>query len=84
MATMTYKELEIMAESAEESLQDVFRGFDKMAEHHTRRVLDAFREFRVSDSCFAGTTGYGYDDMGRDTLEKIYARVFGAGVFLFL
>ncbi|MBE6968970.1 MAG: hypothetical protein E7442_02450 [Ruminococcaceae bacterium] len=78
MATMTYKELEMMGEAAEEALQDVFRGFDKMAEYHTRRVLDAFREFRVSDACFAGTTGYGYDDMGRDTLEKIYARVFGA------
>ncbi|MBQ2895537.1 MAG: methionine gamma-lyase family protein, partial [Oscillospiraceae bacterium] len=78
MATMTYKELEQMAELAEDSLQEVFRGFDKMAEYHTRRVLDAFRELRVSDACFAGTTGYGYDDMGRDTLEKIYARVFGA------
>lgn len=78
MANMTFKELEVMAEEAEASLLDVFRGFDKMAEYHTRRVLDAFREFRVSDACFAGTTGYGYDDMGRDTLEKIYARVFGA------
>lgn len=78
MATMTFNELNKMADAAEDSLQDVFRGFDKLAEYHTRRVLDAFREHRVSDACFAGTTGYGYDDMGRDTLEKIYARVFGA------
>ena len=41
-------------------------------------VLDAFREHRVSEACFAGTTGYGYDDLGRETLEKIYADVFGA------
>ena len=39
--------------------------------------MDAFHEFRVSDSYFAGTTGYGYDDKGRDMLDAIYARVFG-------
>jgi len=43
----------------------------------TARVLSAFREHRVSDTMFAGTTGYGYDDQGRDVLEKVYADVFG-------
>ena len=78
MATMTMDELRALAERTEESLRDTFREFEKTAEYHTARVLDAFREFRVSDACFAGTTGYGYDDLGRETLEKIYARVFGA------
>jgi cystathionine beta-lyase family protein involved in aluminum resistance len=41
-------------------------------------VLDAFRAHRVSDACFAGTTGYGYDDRGRETLDRVYADVFGA------
>lgn len=40
--------------------------------------MEAFQEFRVSEACFAGTTGYGYDDLGRETLDKIWARVFGA------
>ena len=41
-------------------------------------MLEAFQEYRVSEPCFAGTTGYGYDDLGRETLEKVWARVFGA------
>ena len=75
---MRPEELDHLAETTEESLLPVFRRFEKTAEANTRRVLDAFREYRVSEACFAGTTGYGYDDLGRDTLEKIYARVFGA------
>ncbi len=39
--------------------------------------MTAFQDMRVSDSCFAGTTGYGYDDLGRDVLDKIYAQIFG-------
>ena len=75
---MTAEELNNLADSVEDSLRDVFRGFERTAENGTRRVLEAFREFRVSEACFAGTTGYGYDDLGRETLEKVYARVFGA------
>ena len=40
--------------------------------------MEAFQNNRVSDACFAGTTGYGYDDLGRETLDKIYAEIFGA------
>lgn len=67
-----------LSEQAQEQLQGVFRGFERTAEANTRRILDAFREHRVSEACFAGTTGYGYDDLGRETLEKVYADVFGA------
>jgi cystathionine beta-lyase family protein involved in aluminum resistance len=42
------------------------------------RVMDAFHEYHVSDLCFSGTTGYGYDDLGRETLDRIFARIFGA------
>ncbi|MBQ4382026.1 MAG: methionine gamma-lyase family protein [Oscillospiraceae bacterium] len=62
---------------AEEELAPVFRRIDNIALENTARVLEAFRQERVSAAMFAGTSGYGYDDMGRDTLEKIYARVFG-------
>ena len=75
---MKTEELYTLADRAEERLREVFRGFERTSEINTRRVLEAFREYRVSEACFAGTTGYGYDDLGRETLEKIYARVFGA------
>jgi len=67
-----------MAAETQVALKDTFAGFDRVAETCTFKVMEAFREFRVSEGCFAGTTGYGYDDMGRETLDKIYARVFDA------
>ena len=50
---------------------------DKISQANTEKVLASFSRHRVSDGCFAGTTGYGYDDVGRDKLEQIYADVFG-------
>lgn len=50
---------------------------EKRAEENQRRVLDSFRSHQVSESHFHPSTGYGYDDAGRDTLEQIYADVFG-------
>ncbi len=55
-----------------------FQNIQRIAEENSKRVLEAFSRHRVSDTMFAGTTGYGYDDQGRDTLDKIYADVFGA------
>lgn len=55
-----------------------FQNIQRVAEENSKRVLEAFSRHRVSDTMFAGTTGYGYDDQGRDTLDKIYADVFGA------
>ena len=66
-----------MARIAEERCRARFAEIDRVAEENTRRVMEAFQDNRVSDSCFAGTTGYGYDDLGRDTLDKIYAQLFG-------
>ncbi len=66
-----------MAERAESRISESFRVLDRIAEINTRKVMEAFQNNRVSDACFAGTTGYGYDDLGRETLDRIYAEVFG-------
>lgn len=65
-----------LGKQAEQALIPYFARIDEIAEYNTQKVLAAFQEFRVSDTMFAGTTGYGYDDHGRDTLEEIYARLF--------
>ena len=66
-----------MAERAEAKLLARFHEIGVTAEQNTRRVMEAFQNHRVSEACFAGTTGYGYDDLGRETLDRIYAEVFG-------
>ncbi len=71
-------EVREMAKQAQARCQMRFAEIDAVAEENTRRVLEAFQDQRVSDSCFSGTTGYGYDDLGRETLDRIYAQVFGA------
>lgn len=68
--------VQALGKQAEQALIPYFARIDEIAEYNTQKVLAAFHEFRVSDTMFAGTTGYGYDDQGRDTLEKIYARLF--------
>lgn len=57
-------------------LKPRFDRVDEIAEINQAKVLAAMQENRVSAACFAGTTGYGHDDLGRDTLEKVYASVF--------
>ncbi|TXC91858.1 methionine gamma-lyase family protein [Metabacillus litoralis] len=61
----------------ENKISDVHDMIDKRSESNQFRVLQSFQKHRVSDSHFIPTTGYGYDDAGRDTLEQIYADVFG-------
>ena len=74
---MEKEKLERLAAEAEEQILPRFREIDRVSEQNTRRVLEAFRKHRVSEACFAGSTGYGYDDLGRETLEKVFADVFG-------
>ena len=57
-------------------LKERFEAVDAVAEYNQAKVLRAMQKNRVSAACFAATTGYGYDDVGRDTLEKVYADVF--------
>ena len=66
-----------MAARVQKRIKPSFEKIDSVAEENTRRVMEAFQNNRVADACFAGTTGYGYDDLGRETLDKIYAEVFG-------
>ncbi len=63
-------------EEALVKLQDRFAEIDKIAEHNQAKVIAAMQKNHVSAACFAATTGYGYDDVGRDNLEKVYADVF--------
>ncbi len=71
-------DLKNLTREAERDLAEIFADIDEIAYANTERVLAAFRENRVDESCFAGTSGYGYDDKGREVLDKIYAEVFGA------
>ena len=59
-----------------EALKERFQAIDRMAEYNQGKVLLAMQENKVSAACFAATTGYGYDDVGREKLEKVYAHVF--------
>lgn len=63
-------------EKAIEKLKERFDAIDKIAEFNQAKVIAAMQKNRVSAACFAATTGYGYDDVGRDNLEKVYADVF--------
>ena len=72
------KEIIQLTERAEKALGPVFAGFDEIAYINTMRVLESYRRHRVSETMFAGSTGYGYGDTGRDTMGEIYADVFGA------
>lgn len=71
-------DFDLIVAQAEAALAPRFREIDRVAEVGTEKVMTAFREARVSAGMFAATDGYGYDDRGRDTLDEIYARVFGA------
>ena len=63
-------------ESALNSLKERFAYIDQVAEFNQAKVLSAMQKNKVSAACFAATTGYGYDDVGRDNLERVYADVF--------
>ncbi len=67
-----------LATEAELALRDTFAELDRISFFNTQRVMNAFASHRVSDSLFASTSGYGYDDRGREVLEEIWADVFGS------
>ena len=60
----------------EDSLKERFEEFDRVAEYNQMKVLLAMQKNRVSEECFGASSGYGYNDFGRDTLEKVYADTF--------
>ena len=65
-----------LGEEVWESLSERFAHIDRVAEYNQLKVLHAMQENQVSEACLMGTTGYGYNDIGRETLEKVYASVF--------
>ena len=65
-----------MEQRLKEHLKEGLKPSTKNAEFNQMKVLKAMQEARVSDIHFAATTGYGYNDLGRDTLEEVYAKAF--------
>ena len=66
-----------LIQEAEKRCQSMFDRIDEIALHNTEKVLDAMQRHQIAARHFAPTTGYGYDDVGRDTLEKVFADLFG-------
>lgn len=62
--------------NAERQLRPFFQEIEEIGLKNSKKVMDAFRENHLSESHFSSTTGYGYNDMGRDTIERIYATIF--------
>lgn len=77
MSNLT-EETMALAKKIEEKMKPYFDKADEMAFYNQQKVLSAFRNNNVSESHFYPSTGYGYDDEGRDTLERVYAETFGA------
>ncbi len=67
-----------LMEETEAALADQFDGIDEIAAFNQLKVLKAFQKHRISYAHFGETSGYGYDDLGRDALDQVYAEVFGA------
>ncbi len=72
------KEVYDFGHSIEAGLKERFEQIDKMAEYNQLKVIHAMQKNKVSAECFNQSSGYGYNDLGRDTLEKVYADVFCA------
>ena len=72
------KRASLLIEDAQRAVEDKFKEIEAIAEFNQLKVMRAFADNKVSERHFMPTTGYGYDDDGRDTLDKIYAQVFGA------
>lgn len=72
------EKIEKLSIEVEEELTDIFKDINKQCEMNSMKVLNAFQEYNVSEMHFGTTTGYGYGDVGRDTIENIFAKVLGA------
>ena len=79
-----YQELNIdekviaLFKEKELELKDIFSEIDKKEEENTLKVLSSFHKNQISEVHFNSTTGYGYNDIGRDTIEKVFADVLGS------
>ncbi len=71
------KKLEDLAVQVEKEIAEEFEKINQICEYNSLKVLKAFQKYHISDMHFNSTTGYGYSDIGRDTIEKVYAEVLG-------
>ena len=72
------KETLEFVDKEEEKVKDIFTKIDKLEEINSLKVLNAFQKYNVNESCFNATTGYGYNDVGRETIENVFAEILGA------
>ena len=77
MSLKISEKVRALGQQAQGELGEQFARIDAVAEENTQKVLAAFQKHRVAEAYFAGTTGYGYDDLGRDQLDAIFADLFG-------
>lgn len=66
-----------LIKNAESNLKEQFIKIDELCMKNSEKVLSAFQKYKISQAHFSSTTGYGYDDIGRDTIEKVFAAVLG-------
>jgi cystathionine beta-lyase family protein involved in aluminum resistance len=78
MLNFGYMRRENLISVAENTLSPIFSGIDAQVKNHLRRVLAAYRQHRVGTHHFAGVTGYGHDDLGREVLDHVFADIVGA------
>jgi len=74
---MISQEIRTLSESVTADVEQQFINIDKLAQYNTEKVLAAFQKHRVSESCFTATTGYGYNDKGRETMDLLFADIMG-------
>lgn len=72
------KDVEKIIEQAEQDCKEVFQKIDKQCERNSEKVLNSFHKNEITESCFHETTGYGYNDLGRDKIEQVFKDVLGA------
>ena len=70
------KEVLELLKKAEQELQTIYQEHDSIEYINSKKVLEAFKKNNITEDCFNITTGYGYNDLGRDTIEKVYSTIF--------
>ena len=70
--------MEKLIEKAEIELAPVYKNLEEIEMKNTQKVLNAFKEFKISEAHLNGTTGYGYGDLGREAIENIFSYIFKA------
>lgn len=66
-----------LVDKCEKELQNEFKKIDRLCEYNSLKVINAFNKFKISETDFYGTTGYGYDDIGRDKIEQVFSEILG-------